>query len=69
METETIVFFSTHCPRCKALEMMLKKKNVNYIENNNVKEMLALGLSSAPALKVGDKVLDFPSAMAWAKEL
>lgn len=63
-----IVFYSTHCPRCKALEMLLQKKNIEYVESNDVKEMLDAGLTSAPGLKVDGEVLDFPKAMAWVKE-
>lgn len=62
---EVVIFYSTHCPRCAALEMMLKKKNIKYIENNDVTKMLDLGLKSAPGLQVGDKVLDFAAAMKW----
>ena len=63
-----VIFFSTHCPKCSALEMLLKKKNIYYIENNNVQEMLDLGLQSAPGLMVDGKVMNFPEAMKWVKE-
>lgn len=60
-----VVFYSTHCPRCKVLEMKLKAKNIEYIENNDTEEMLHLGLKSAPALKVGEKLMDFSEAVKW----
>ena len=65
---EKVIFFSTRCPKCAALEMLLKRHNIEYVENNDVQEMLSLGLTSAPALKVGDAVLNFAEAMRWAKE-
>lgn len=68
MDNKTVIFYSTHCPKCKALEMLLKKYNIQYVENNDVQEMLDLGLASAPALKVGDLILDFSQAAKWIKE-
>lgn len=65
---EKLVFFSTHCPKCKALEMLLKKKNIEYVENNDVQEMLKLGLQTAPGLMVNGKIMNFPEAMSWIKE-
>ena len=63
-----VIFYSTHCPRCKALEMLLNKKQIKYTESGDVNEMLAAGLQSAPGLKVNGEVMDFPKAMAWIKE-
>ena len=64
MEKE-IILFSTHCPRCKVLEMKLKQKNISYTECDNVDEMLKLGLRSAPGLSVDGKVLEFKDAIDW----
>lgn len=65
---EKPIFFSTHCPKCSALEMLLKKKNIDYIEKNDVQEMLKLGLTSAPGLMVDGKIMTFPEAIKWVKE-
>jgi glutaredoxin-related protein len=68
MKDKEVILFSTHCPKCRALEILLKQHKVDYIENDNVDEMLSLGLTSAPGLKVGDNILSFPEAMKWVKE-
>ena len=60
-----VVFYSTHCPRCKGLEMKLKAKGVEYEECNDVNEMLRLGLSAAPALSVDGKLMGFAESMKW----
>lgn len=72
---DEVILYTTHCPRCSALEMMLKKKKVSYTERyinpNNpdeIKIMLDMGLQSAPGLVVCGKVKDFPAAMAWVRE-
>ena len=64
-----IVLYSTHCPKCQALEGQLKKHNLNYITIDDVKVMISMGFTSAPMLIVDGKILDFVSAMKWLKDL
>ena len=40
MEDKTVIFFSTHCPKCRALEMLLKQHKVDYVEHTDVDEMM-----------------------------
>jgi glutaredoxin-related protein len=63
-----VIFWSTHCPRCKVLEVKLKQKNINYKENNSVEEMTAKGFKEAPKLEVDGVVMDFKQAVDWIKE-
>lgn len=42
---ETVILYSTGCPRCSVLKKKLEEKGINYTENNSVDEMLALGIS------------------------
>ena len=64
----SIILYSTHCPRCKVLETKLKQKNIKYTEETDVDKMLAIGLKSAPALKVDDgDLMDFSKAIEWIK--
>ena len=65
---DKIIFFSTHCPKCKVVEMKLKQKNINYEECNDVEYMLSLGLKSAPALSVNGNLLEFAAAVKWVNE-
>ena len=60
-----VIFYSTHCPRCKVLETKLKQKEIAYIEENDVQKMLNLGLHTAPALQVGEEIMDFTNAVKW----
>ena len=60
-----IIFYSTHCPKCRMLEMKLKQKSIVYEECNDVSEMLSLGLHSAPGLSVDGKVMDFKESVNW----
>lgn len=63
-----VVLWSTHCPRCKVLELKLKQKGINYEENNNVEEMTAKGFQEAPKLEVDGIIMDFKKAVEWIGE-
>ena len=62
---EPVLFYTTHCPKCKVLEAKLKEKNIDYIENNNIPEMLARGIEEAPVLIVKDRMMPFAEAIHW----
>lgn len=66
--TENLILYSTGCPKCSVLKRKLQAKNIPFEEKLNVQEMLELGMKSAPALKVGDELLDFSHAVAWIGE-
>ena len=64
-----VKFYSTHCPKCKVLEMKLKQKNIEYTTYTDVDEMLAHGIKAAPALEIEEnKVLNFTDAVRWVNE-
>lgn len=63
-----IILWSTHCPRCKVLELKLKQKNIEFKENTSVEEMTAKGFKEAPKLEVDGVVMDFKTAVEWIKE-
>lgn len=64
-----VTLYTTGCPKCKVLKQKLMDKNVHFIENTNVDEMVALGIQTVPALKVGDKILSFGGAVLWVNAL
>ena len=47
-----IIMYTTHCPTCKALEMRLKKYNVEYEEFTDTDAMIKLGITAVPVLEV-----------------
>ena len=60
-----VILYTTHCPKCKVVEMKLKQKNIAFSECENVDEMLEKGLRSAPGLNVDGLILDFAQSVAW----
>ena len=64
-----VILWSTHCPRCKVLEMKLKQKGIDFEENTSVAEMTANGFKEAPKLELTDgTIMDFKQAVDWIKE-
>ena len=62
-----VVFYSTHCPKCSVLEKKLKQANIEYTEINDVRTMLAKGMTSAPNLEVDGKLMGFAESVEWIK--
>lgn len=61
-----VILYTTHCPKCKVLEMKLKQKGIGYTENDDVNHMLNdLHIKSAPALGVDDTIYNFADATKW----
>lgn len=62
-----IVLYSTNCPQCKALEMKLNKKNIEYTVCTDKEKMTSLGMKAAPSLQLMEDgpLLGFADAIKW----
>lgn len=60
-----VVLYTTGCPRCKILKKKLDEAGIEHTENNNVDEMLSLGISEVPVLKVNGELLNYNSSIEW----
>jgi len=60
-----IVLFSTGCPQCRILEKKLAQTGITYRIEEDLQELLDLGLMSVPVLKVGGLHYRFPAAVNW----
>lgn len=63
-----MVLYTTHCPRCRALEAALKSKNIPYETCEDVDKMIELGFVSAPVLEIDGKYLKYDEAMKHVME-
>lgn len=61
-----ITLYSTGCPKCTVLKKKLDEKGVDYMVNNSVEEMTALGMTEIPMLSVDGNLLSFVEAVKWA---
>lgn len=62
-----ITLYSTHCPKCKVLEMKLEQKKIDHEVVDNPEEVVNFGkennIMSAPILVVDGAIYDFSSAV------
>lgn len=58
-----IILYSTGCPKCQILKNKLSDKQISYIENNNIDEMLQLNISQVPVLSVNGTLYSFRQAV------
>lgn len=63
-----VVLYSTGCPKCEVLKTKLEAKNIEFSTNDNVDEMLSMGINQVPVLKVNDEFLEFSKANDWINE-
>lgn len=65
---EQIILYKTPtCPKCKVLKRKLEDKGIEFTENEDIDEMLSMGIMNAPTLSVNGELLDFMSALDWVK--
>ena len=65
---EQIILYKTPtCPKCKVLKKKLEDKGIEFTENEDIDEMLSMGIMNAPTLSVNGELLDFMSAVDWVK--
>lgn len=60
-----VVLYTSHCPRCEVLKKKLDKAGITYEVFDNVDEMIAMGFTTVPMLKVDDKIMNFKEAVKW----
>lgn len=65
---EQIILYKTPtCGKCKVLKKKLEDKGIEFTENEDIDEMLSMGIMNAPTLSVNGELLDFMSALDWVK--
>lgn len=64
-----ITLYSTHCPRCRVIELKLQKKKIDYQIIDDEKKMEAEHIKTAPCLKLSTgELLEFSQANKWIDE-
>lgn len=59
------IYTTETCPKCKILKKKLDAKNIDYIELNDVDELIKLGIIDVPMMEVDGTLLDFSAANSW----
>lgn len=63
-----VILYSTGCPNCKTLELMLEQKGVNYTIVSDIGIMDEKGFNSVPQLEVDGTVCNYKEAKKWIGE-
>lgn len=63
-----IKLYSTNCPRCKTLELLLARADLFFKVETDLTKIIELGFKSAPILEVDGKYMDFNTAVKWIRE-
>lgn len=64
----TIILYSTGCPKCNVLKKKLNAAGIKYSEINDVNIMTELNIDTVPVLKVNDKMLSYIDAVKYINE-
>ena len=68
-----ITLYSTHCPKCKVLELKLNQKKVDFNVIDNPDAVVAFGaqhnIMSAPILDVDGCAYDFSDAVKFLNNI
>lgn len=67
---DTIILYSTGCPKCKVLKKKLDAKGIIYTleENEDPTFMIEKGFLETPILEVNGKTMGFVEANKWANQ-
>lgn len=65
---ESIIFYSTGCPKCRILKKKLDEKGIQYEICSDEEQMIGLGLTEVPAMEVKGNILSFTEAVKWINE-
>lgn len=65
---QSVILYSTGCPRCDVLKNKLNAKSISYNTNNSVDEMIKMGISDIPVLSVNGVLMKFKEAVDWVNK-
>lgn len=64
-----VIFYSSHCPKCKVLEQLMNKKNIDYkmIDNEEIYLPIADAneIMSMPFAEIDGKILNTKELQAY----
>lgn len=66
---ETIIFYSTGCPKCRILKKKLDEKGIRYEICSDEEHMIGLGLTEVPALGIKGQLYSFREAVEWLNQI
>ena len=65
---QSIILYTTHCPKCNILKSKLDEKGIIYHEVEDIETMKELGISAVPVLSVNGILKEFKAAVDWVNQ-
>lgn len=65
---QSIILYTTQCPKCNILKLKLDEKGIIYHEVEDVEIMKDLGISAVPVLSVNGVLKEFKAAVDWVNQ-
>lgn len=64
-----VLYSQNSCGPCKMIKQLLKSKNINYEEENDLSVMLSKAITKTPTLEVdGELIRDTKEIMNWVNK-
>lgn len=65
---DTIILYTTHCPKCNVLKAKLDEKNISYQIVDDIETLKTLGFNFFPLLKINNGYYEFKAAVDWVNK-
>lgn len=65
---ESIILYSTHCPKCQILEKKLQNAGILYDICDDIDIIRSRGWTEVPILEVYGEVMNFRNAVEWINQ-
>lgn len=62
---DSIILYSTHCPKCRILEKKLDEKNIKFEICEDIETMQNKGISSVPVIEVNNEKMSYYDAVKY----
>jgi glutaredoxin-related protein len=66
-QDNNIILYTTHCPKCKVLQLKLEKLNLSFEICEDIETMETLGFKTSPMLSINNKIYNFQEAVKFLK--
>ena len=60
-----VLYTQEFCPQCEGIKRLLKQKGISYMENRDVDEMAAKGITHTPMMEVDGEMMSATNAINW----
>lgn len=63
-----VLYSKNNCPKCKILKEKLSMKNIEFVEQFKLDNIIERGFKFTPVLQVEEEYMDYSMANKWVNE-